>query len=379
MACTRDRVGRTPLFFLVGAVSMGCAYDFDAPFASGVGGAGGTAVTDGGSGDVSTDPSDGAAGASPDADASLADHASDTPVEVLPVEDVVSEDVVSDTGECPSDHICVPVAPPGWSGPFALREDNVASVNCTDDYDDEVFRLYGGLKAAAASCSPCSCGAVTGTQCRMDLDLYLSKDCSGLSCVSSNTAASVCTDLSCSGNPALGSIRFGSHVSSSGSCPPSAQNPSLAPVSWDVHAVLCQAPAATGCGSDSVCLPNSADPSQLSMCVARPGDQSCMAPFTARTVRYEGFVDGRDCTACSCSAPQGGTCGGSVILNLPGPSCGGPGVVYPDGFCMELDPPVTSGAILGPLSLTGASCQASGGSPTGSASPTSLVTVCCLP
>lgn len=314
MARARDRFGKTPIFVLVGAVSTGCAYDFDAPFASGGAGAGGTAVTDGGSGDVSTDPSDGAAGASPDADASLADHESDTPGEVQPVEDVVNEDVVGedtagDTGECPSDHICVPVAPAGWSGPYALREANAASVNCTDDYDDEVFRLYGGLKAAAASCSPCSCGAVTGTQCRMDLDLYLSKDCSGL-CGSTNTAASVCTNLSCSGSPALGSIRFGSHVSSSGSCPPSAQNPSLAPVSWDVHAVLCQTPAvATGCGSDSVCLPP-VEPSQFSLCVARPGDQSCMPPFTLRTVRYEGIVDERGCTACSCSAPRAEPAGG---------------------------------------------------------------------
>lgn len=400
MSCEQDRAGWPAFLFAGGALvflsaagATGCTYDFDAPFAGGVadtdagsGGSGGSGGSAAGQGDASTDQSagsggaqDGAAGAP--AEASLTDHADDPPVEAsdAPVEDVAGQDVVGDTGGCPTNHVCVPVAPSAWSGPYALHETTGSSPGCTGAYDDEIFRVYDGLQAPAPSCSPCSCGAVTGMSCRMDLDLFQSNDCSGLPCKSIDTTATVCTSFSCTGSPDLGSIRFASYVAGSGSCPPSAQSPTVNPAYWDVQAVLCEAPAGTGCESGAVCLPEPVAPLQSSLCVVRAGTHPCEGPFTVRKDYFEDFDDDRDCTACTCSAPQGGSCGGSIVLSLPGPSCGGAGVIYPEGYCMNLDPQVTNGAIIGPLNLTGASCQASGGAPTGTASPHSRVTVCCLP
>jgi len=372
-----------------------CAYDYDAPFANagGTGGTGGFAGSQAGSaglggsiGDAST--ADQSAGNGGDAAVDhpidqTSDNAGDGPLDDQAVDQAGgdAEDATGgDAGDCPTSHACVPEAPALWSGPFALRESGTSTVSCTGAYDQQAYRLYDNmLPAADASCSTCTCGAVTGQTCRMDVALFQSSNCTN-NCKTIDTHGNTCFELFCNGYPQLGSIRFGSHISGTGSCGASPQDASVEPIAWEDHAVLCEATALNACTFGNVCVPIAAPPFQPELCVARTGTHPCLAPYTQSRTLYEEATDTRGCTSCSCDDPQGGSCGGSMVLNIPGPTCGGPGVVYPpENYCMTLSPPETSAAIVGPLSLSGAGCAPSGGVPTGSASPSSPVSVCCLP
>lgn len=397
---TREpRSGRRSAWLLVAVYAwlgpVSCAYDYDAPFAntggmSGTGGSGGSqagnagAAVGGSGGDASTVDQAGGSGGDatvferpPD---QVADTPGDKPVEDQAVDATDGNVSDADAGTCPLDHACVPQAPSGWSGPFALRESATSGPTCTGAYDEQAFDLHADLlPAAEATCSKCTCGAVTGKTCRMDMDLYESDNCTGGPCLTIDSPGTWCEDMSCSGSPGLGSIRFDSHTSGTGSCVPSPQNASVDAVSWSAHAVLCAANTLPACSSGNVCLPVVAPPFQPELCIARSGNHACSAPYTQRSDFFEQTTDTRNCTSCTCDTPLGGSCGGSIVLSIPGPTCGGPGIAYPDGSCMPLSPTATSAAILGPLNLTGASCASGGGQPIGSVTPSSRVTVCCLP
>jgi len=117
-----------------------------------------------------------------------------------------------------------------------------------------------------------------------------------------------------------------------------------------------------------------------------------------------GFDDTRGCTTCTCGNLQGVCNGGEAIIS-PDSMCAGTSAT-PDGGVMAADagvmPPLDAGAIglepvpescamrdlqagspiygmlVTPPKLDQAGCPASGGTQTGSATPTNPVTVCCM-
>jgi hypothetical protein len=113
-----------------------------------------------------------------------------------------------------------------------------------------------------------------------------------------------------------------------------------------------------------------------------PGDADCPEKYPVKHVFYGGLTDTRDCTPCTCSAPEGSFCTALVSY-------------YTDANCMTLKNAIWIGEDVGPcidnampgtglqsMSATPVDnqpgyCQASGGVPYGEATPTAPSTFCC--
>jgi hypothetical protein len=142
---------------------------------------------------------------------------------------------------------------------------------------------------------------------------------------------------------------------------------------WKTAHRGCTGPVAApdGCMGDDVCAPVA--PGKL--CVARGGDIMCEGSFyTEKHLVFDGFVDGRMCSACSCGPPDS-KCNGDVdftsqncmiLLNTVsagGCSPKGNGGTNPSNAIYDPDPSGT--------------CQEAGGQLSGSVTTTSALTFCC--
>ena len=159
---------------------------------------------------------------------------------------------------------------------------------------------------------------------------------------------------------------------------------------WDVAGVACYANTAVQtCGSETLirhCV-NSPGGSWL-QCVYRAGvHEMCPEHYThRREVLYpEAPIDTRACSACSCGAPTGSVCKGSLNMYTDA-SCGAMLGQFPiastGDSCFDLQPPglgIGSKAISNLTYLPG-TCEASGGASVGSATPdvAQAVTFCCM-
>ena len=124
-------------------------------------------------------------------------------------------------------------------------------------------------------------------------------------------------------------------------------------------------------------------------CVWRSGVQeSCPANYSAeRFVMYDDakVIDNRECSECTCSAPVGGACVGTVRL-YDDAACGAEFAKQPIASygkqCTNIYP---AGRAIGSKAITDVAyvpgtCAPSGGEPIGEAHPDSAdaVTFCCL-
>jgi hypothetical protein len=146
---------------------------------------------------------------------------------------------------------------------------------------------------------------------------------------------------------------------------------------------MCSAPAAslTGC-SAGVCLPTPpAEYGQL--CIFQAGDIACpTSEYTTKTVVYQSIKDTRGCTPCACGTPAGGKCPADIEV-FDEPNCAGTQVATFPGDGIACSPEELS--MSGELSFrfvqtgnaAGATCAASGGAPTGTATGATPMTVCC--
>ena len=122
-------------------------------------------------------------------------------------------------------------------------------------------------------------------------------------------------------------------------------------------------------------------------CVALQGDHACPGNYTyARYLMFDELpVDDRGCSACACSAPEGGSCLASLYL-YDDAACADEAVLVPlasvESACGKILPP---GRAIGSKAITGleyvpGTCAASGGEPIGEAreDTDTAVTFCCL-
>jgi hypothetical protein len=172
-------------------------------------------------------------------------------------------------------------------------------------------------------------------------------------------------------------------VNESGCTPVMQPVPESYPSSWGTFARACTWAPHDGCASQGdVCSPAAAG---FRACVATPGDVDCPAssPYVDRHVFYGGIDDTRGCTPCTCGAPTGSTCTGSIaiysdaacsaqvfadLITSSGPSC----IDVPAGSAL-------GSKKAGPATYAPGACAANGGEPVGSAVPSQPVTFCCLP
>lgn len=275
---------------------------------------------------------------------------------------------------------CADAPPPGWDGPFASIETTAAAPPaCDGDFPHAAFDGSSSLVAPPAACT-CECGAPTGVACSAPvINLFDDNTCTS-SCGTKDqplVAKPGCAVLNvggCGGTHAI----LGASTATGGSCAPSS-TATVAPASWSTVHRLCGAtapPDTSSCGAGRVCVPRPALPARPDvLCIASPGDVACPAGYPTRTVAYAAFQDTRACSACTCGAPTGASCGTVAATSYGDFACTmGPKPMTAPSSCIDMGG--RSASFTAPVA-SGGSCAKDGGAPIGDATPTSPTTICC--
>lgn len=260
---------------------------------------------------------------------------------------------------------CVPTAPAGWSGPYAVFAASPDTLPDCPDGLELVSDQYRDLRYSPSTCSACSCGNPTGLSCVATAALSAT-DCASLTTTESLTGS--CTTHGLGATLAAVQVSFDAN----GSCGPGTQpTPGKDTPSWASGYRICKskAPAApAGCASGEVCAPSAAG---AEACVISAGDTACPAAFPDRRLVYASQDDSRGCSACSCSFSGG--CSGTVRG-------------YSDAACGSQVFSVSAGCSATPnaqtLSMTTSSldgsCVAGASTPNGCVLPATPTTMCCV-
>ena len=231
---------------------------------------------------------------------------------------------------------CVSI-PDGWSGMQALWIGPVESAPFYATFQDEktLPRFIGraDLTASPAECDVCSCSESSGT-C---IDLPSSIEIHASMCRQTGAslpfdgpanwdgkctnANSIPADQKCpTGSTTLCAQSvtvepLGAPVDES--CTPFADKPPVANVrlsgpAWKTAAIGYDVP---GCNTNESCLPSIELPKGFRSCIYQRGEHECPSTWSGdRHLVYEtnadkrGYIDGRNCSPCSCGTPVGSAC-----------------------------------------------------------------------
>jgi hypothetical protein len=150
------------------------------------------------------------------------------------------------------------------------------------------------------------------------------------------------------------------------------------------YAVACIGEVALGCATGFYCLPPATG---FHVCVAQQGDDDCPgSPYTEKHLAFGGFDDARSCSPCTCGAPSGGKCTARISVYADD-ACAtdATDVETIDSTMPEWCADVTAAPLLSksasPPAYVPGSCQPqpAGGVPSGSVTPTTPMTFCCVP
>lgn len=273
--------------------------------------------------------------------------------------------------------VCAAPPPSGWSGPVAFAAATGSTIPaCSGAYGTLAASGHAGPNAPAASCG-CACPSqASGTQCGgPTVDVY-----SGNSC--NNRVESVALTANVCGNftNVAGSVNAPPLAPTApGSCA-ATPSKSVPPLTWSNSFALCGqvGPTGGGCSASAQCVAAPGSSFAPKSCIYQAGDVACPgAPYTQKTTFTTSQTDTRDCTACTCT-PTGGSCR-ATITGWTGASCTGTSVAFStDGNCAGQAASVVSAQSPG-VTVTAASCVASGGQSTGGVTASAPVTVCCPP
>lgn len=269
---------------------------------------------------------------------------------------------------------CVPAPATDWIGPLAIYEASgtppAPSPACKGAFATPFYDGFGSPVAAAAACT-CKCGAPVDVLCSSPtMTFYSDWSCKQV-CGADQSLAPSCNALD-PGCQAM-SFRLSGSEPVGGSCAPEA-TVTVPPPAWKRAVRLCAPtvePAA--CGAGQVAAPPVGDGFQkTNYCVARSGEWTCPSGYPSRRSYYESVADTRSCTACTCGAPTGASCGAPTVhADL---TCGAPSRSTRAAKC-ELLGPATAASFSD--QATGGACAPHGGAPVGTVTPTAPTTICC--
>jgi len=261
----------------------------------------------------------------------------------------------ADSGSPPDDGGSV-VVPPGWQLVEAAFGTSTPAA-CGAAWATNDTLLFDGLVAPAASCG-CACGAPQSVTCALPAKSCTYDAVQGTcNCnPTQNLASGVCLPTGVGG-------AGGTPVASGGSCV-ATPSTSVPPLSWAGQARVCEP---TGTAT----LPDLG----FHLCIEQSGDVACPGVvFVNSHIEHVGANDDRSCSACTCGTPSGVSCGGT-IADFKDTGC-----TQPNGD-LGLNPTACSGYAGGGVEYqaapSGGSCGAATVTPTGVATPTGDVTVCC--
>lgn len=280
---------------------------------------------------------------------------------------------------------CVPPVPDDWSGPTVvfLAPNDPTLPDCEPDWQERFEGGRGLLPSQDDSCTDCQCGAPSGGQCSgPSVDVWNASNCSGSpnDTVSMDQGEGTCHDLGVGtyqGVYSDGIFATGSSCTLSGGA--------LVPTSWTEEAVACSgAETGGGCAQgDDLCVRRPTGDFEQSACVLQEGEHDCPSgsAYSVQRVVYRGLDDSRQCTPCSCGMNTDlPTCDGTLTVYTNDTCSQGAEVVDMGGMGCTSDP---SGFRTANYSVSsgpsGGSCDSSGGSLSGAATPTEPLTLCCLP
>lgn len=308
---------------------------------------------------------------------------------------------------------CKPV-PDGWSSMQAFWVGPAQKAPFYSEFHGKQtlpqFIGRADLEATAAECDECSCGESTGKCTELPSSIEVHAGMCGEVSSSISFGGPTNWDGSCTSVNAI----VGGQKCPVGSSTLCAQSITAAPLgapveescmpftgklpvararadvpTWKTAAVGYKVP---GCDAESSCMPSINDlPSGFRSCIYQHGEHECPAAWNEdRVVVYEvsadkpGYVDGRDCTPCSCGAPMGSACTAQLR-------------VFEDASCSKLvlADPLSSlgeqctnifpaGKAIGSKEITSLAyfpgmCEPLGGEPIGAAIPDGdqAITFCC--
>jgi hypothetical protein len=173
------------------------------------------------------------------------------------------------------------------------------------------------------------------------------------------------------------------------SCAPATGTPPspTPPPSWTTAVLACAGDvdlAACGDPASLACVSPASPPPSYQRCVYQTGDQTCPSAYPQKQSLSTDADDTRGCTPCACDTPAGSYCTAELDVFKDG-ACTQPLLSDPvsslSAPCFDITPP---GPALGSMSVdkvtyTPGTCAPSGGQPTGTATATGLVTLCCAP
>jgi hypothetical protein len=277
-------------------------------------------------------------------------------------------------------HQCYEAPGNPWWGPVALYVGGGVVTTCTPGWPDATPGGVGTVDAPDATCSACSCGNVTGASCGVPgVSFWASNGCGSSLGTVTPPAADVCQPVSVG----VDASSMGADVPvQPGTCPASGGAATIPEASYEQEALLCEgAEEGAGCADPtSVCVRPPVYPFHQSICIVRNANHTCPSgPYTERTVVYQTLLDTRDCTVCSCSVPTGVSCTGTTTLFSDGSCSSSTATVPHDGSSCVSHPTTGSMRFTIDSGPSGGSCTTGGGAPTGSATGTDPLTVCCLP
>ena len=321
-------------------------------------------------------------------------------------------------GNCNTGH-CLPVPTGDDAGLWSTRPLSLwigpvdqAPTTCPDDpvvgVPNLKFRLFDKLVAPSATCPACTCGPSEGTctdapekielragKCNQSgVPVYPFDGPAGWGGLCSNDDTIAASAKCPAGSQTLcaQSVRSSAlPLPADEACKASASAPPPAlETAWEVAGVACHANTeGQSCGTDTLkmyCV-NTPGPAWL-QCVYRDGvHETCPGHYTyRREVLYpKAPIDTRECLACTCGAPVGSICKGT--LGLYADTACGVGLINntiasTGESCFDLQPPglgIGSKAVSNLTYLPG-TCAASGGEPVGNAiaDVQNAVTFCCM-
>jgi hypothetical protein len=315
------------------------------------------------------------------------------PSESLPPDhDAGTNNDAGDAGAtCPG--VCAPGLPLGWRGPALVWIGAKADAPLCSAVAGAPGEFYTGYAdPAGPPCGACKCEAATGS-CELPATLTASAatcsdDGSGAAHTSFDPPASwggTCTTANaipagklCGGVPCVQSVTIAPLTLKQSGCLP-IEPTKGPPTTWKTFVRACSADTnAPTCGTKAgVCAPVSPGP-EYKTCTLKQGDPTnldCPDTYPDRRVFYDDPTP--YCSPCTCGAPMGSSCAGSIDFFQNDVCSGAPSTsvsVHATGpTCAD----VALGAALaskaaGPLSYYAGSCEPSGGATAGTV-------ICCLP
>lgn len=290
-------------------------------------------------------------------------------------------------------YTCQPGPPKGWQGYFRTAGDafdtTASPPVCPDGNPPIKYRA----EPAPSTCTPCTCGALTGACAPARIDCAENTDCSGATDWTAKFQS--CSQI---GYPSSLSCRLEpASPSGSGTCPPSGGELSVKEP-WGRWLYVCGGPntAGGGCVPDQACAAPGAGAYSGSVCIRKAGEQKCPAGWGTRLLGYTGGTDTRGCSACSCKPVASSfTCSGGAYTFYDHNSCDcawwqycAKNKVVDSTQCVDLSNLLSpsaadvngdwGGNYTSTPSASGGSCTPSGGQPTGGIDKTGAMTYCCL-